>query len=152
MLIDQKNIPNFSSSDGIMWFYDQSRSKWLSVNRDNYLFGMDSRNLRDSWWLASVGSVETITTGVKIPRDGIITSLSVQVKQHVNPTTADFHIRRNGLSTNLATITITIGSNGNSSNNLNIDVNKDDWLQAYMVINSGRIHYPILKLEVAWRR
>lgn len=135
------------NSDGILIFYDRSRSVWISISREVISFGIDHRNISSSRWMQMSGKVLSNTSGYKIPRDGIITSISIQSQ---NNTTCDFRIRKNGNTSNLHTTSLT-NQSGKSDDNLNININSDDWLQVLLDINNGDIDYPVLSIEVAWR-
>lgn len=133
---------------GILLFYDNSRSKTLSITRESFPFGINHRNITSSQWMTLVGRNRSNLTGYKIPRNATITSLSVQTQNSVADCT--FYIRRNGVVTNLTSITL-VGQVSNVIDDLDIDLNNDDWLQVYLQVNSGNVDYPTLLLELAWR-
>ena len=81
-------------ADGILAFYDISRSKWQSITRQTVTFGIKQKNLSAERWLSCIGDIRTNQSGYKIPRDGTITSLTLQSEDLA---TASFKIRRNGV-------------------------------------------------------
>ena len=93
-------------------------------------------------------SIPTNIIGYKIPRDGTITSLTVQTQNSV--TNCSFDVKKNDSATTLTSITL-ITQVSNVVDNLNIDVDQNDWLQIFLQVNSGNVDYPLLNLELAWR-
>jgi len=150
MLIDQRTRPRVFSENGILYFYDLTRNKWLSSNRETIIFGINHNNIFGDRYMAVDGKVKTMVTGKRVPRKGTITSLTIQSKA-TSGDVANFHLRRNGISTDLTTISVS-GVSGNSIDDLNVDIDEDDWLQAYVTVDSGVTNYPVLSVEVAWRR
>lgn len=131
--------------DGILLFYDNIRTKWLSTSRESFLFGINHKNITTERYML-IGEVVASATGIRIPRNATITSISVQTK---NTTTGSFKIRKNDSSVDLLTLTLS-SEQGKSQNNISIDINQDDWLQV-LISPVTAIDYPILNLELAWR-
>ena len=152
MLIDQRRIPRITPDAGNLYYYDVSRSKWLSTNRETFVFGLDQKNLSGIWQMSTSGDVVTASTGIPIQRNATIISLTCQVKQHFNPTTADFIIRKNNVGTDITKITLATGTDSNILDNLNIDISQGDFLQAVLDVIGGRVHYPLFNIEIAWRK
>lgn len=149
MLLDTTYVPNqFKQlSDGILLFYDNNRSKYLSTSRENITFGIDGKNINIDRWLRAVDGIPTNNTGFKIPRNGTIVAGTIQCKNSAN---CIFHIRKNNNVSDIATLTLN-GNSGIIDNNLNIDVNVNDWIQLYMTVQSDKVDYPLFSLELAWR-
>jgi len=94
-----------------------------------------------------IDGIPTNITGYKIPRNATITSITIQCQN--NTGTSNFIIRRNNILTNLYSTSSSVS--GLSVDNLDVDIDKDDWLQIYLNVVSGNINSPILILELAWR-
>jgi len=135
------------TSDGILLFFDTGRTKWLSTSRENIVFGINHKNLTDERYMFLSGKVVTSSTGLRVPRNATITSISVQTK---NLAIGTFRVRRNDVVTDLTTLTLA-SEQGKSQDNLSIDINKDDWIQVIMSPGAGQIDFPVLNLELAWR-
>lgn len=135
------------TSDGILLFFDSGRTKWLSTARETFVFGINHKNLTSERYMLLAGKLVTSATGIRIPRNATITSITVQTK---NSATGTFRIRKNDISSDLATLTLT-SEQGKSQSNLSIDLDKDDWIQILMSPGAGQIDYPVLNLEMAWR-
>ena len=98
--------------------------------------------------MSADGKVKTMVTGIKLPRKGTIISLSAQSQHN---TVSTFRLRKNNINTDVTTLQVS-GVSGDATDNLNIDTYENDWLQAFLTVNSGEIHYPIFTVEIAWRR
>lgn len=148
-IVNPTQVQQFAqNAEGILLFYDNSRSKYLSTSRESFPFGVNHKNISSSQWMMAVTRIPTNITGYKIPRNATITSMSVQTQNSV--ANCAFFVRRNGVLTNLTSITL-IAQLSNVIDNLNINVNQNDWLQIFLQVNSGNVDYPLLLLEVAWR-
>lgn len=137
------------NSDGIILFGDTTRGgKVLSVTRENISFGVNHRNISGKRWLKTTGSVVSTSTGYKIPRDAVITSITIETENIV--TDARFNIRRNSLTSNIHTSTLQIASEI-IEDNLNYNINKGDYLQLFLWVVSGNVDFPVISIELAWR-
>ncbi|RLB71280.1 MAG: hypothetical protein DRH04_02045 [Deltaproteobacteria bacterium] len=132
--------------NNLLYIYDDSRSKWLSVQRVNFLFGRGRSN-QYSQYLRCVNGAPSSVTGYRVPRDATITAISVQTQNNAN---ANFRIRKNGSHTNLGTLSLS-GVSGAHATNLNIDIDAGDYIQIYMQVTSGNVDYPELFIELAYR-
>lgn len=148
MLIDQRRIPRFIPENGNLYYYDTSRSKYLSVNRETFIFGIDHKSISGDRYMSADGKVKTMVTGVPVPRKGTIISLAAKSRDN---TISRFRIRKNGNVSDITSLSVS-GASGDVTDNLDIDIDKNDWLQAFLTVDSGEIHYPILTVEIAWRR
>ena len=145
----QRCVQKFIPENGNLYYHDASRSKYLSVNRATFIFGIDNKNIFGERYMSVEGKVRAMVTGIKLPRNGTIISLTAQSQ---NNTVSSFHIRKNNLDTNITTLQVS-GTNGDVIDNLNVDVEKKDWLQAFLSVDDDdTINYPILTVEIAWRR
>lgn len=134
-------------SHGVLLFFDNSRSKFLSTTRQTYKFGIDHRSISNNRWLHAVNKIGTNVTGYRIPRNATITAITIQ-SQNITGTST-FNIRRNDNLTNISSTALSTA--GITSDDLNVDIDKDDWLQLFMTVSSGNISYPLFVLELAWR-
>ncbi len=133
-------------SDGILKFYDNSRSMWISVIRNFYTFGIHRKKINGTRWMEMTGRVLSNLSGYLIPRNGLITSISITTNDF---TSSEFYIQKN-ITTNLYTATF-VGEKDKVFDNLSINVNKQDKLSCYVKVVSGYLYYPELTLEIAWR-
>lgn len=134
--------------NGLLMFYDNSRLRWISTSRELVSFGIGYKDLHTARWMQVIGGVNTNISGYKLVRDGLITSLTVQTQ---TLTTCDFVIRKNGNPSNIHTLSL-INELSKVNDNMNIDLNENDWLQVLLVVPDGyRVNYPVLNLEIAWR-
>lgn len=133
--------------NGILLFYDNSRSKNLSVTRESLTYGVDHKNISGDRWLQLTGQIPTNILGYKVPRNGTITAITVQTQ---NIATCNFYIRKNNSVTNIYTSSL-VGVSNKVDDNLNVDINQGDFLQTLLSVGGGVVDYPILLLEIAWR-
>jgi hypothetical protein len=146
--IQQSSIPMKQDINGILLFLDSSRSKYLSTTREIFSFSINHQSLNVPIWLMATGRTRTISTGYKIPRNGTITSISVQTSSIV--TNGTFQILKNQNSTPITSAQL-LGVQSISIDNLDVNLDKDDWLQCKFAPSVGSVDYPIVNLEVAWR-
>jgi hypothetical protein len=147
MLRDTIQNPFRQNSVGIMEFYDSTRNTFVSLARETVSFGIGHRGIVTSRYLYAAGKVQTKTTGYRLQRNAIITSLAVQTS---NDASGTFTIRRNDSNTSLYDLTL-FNEKGKSIDGLNILIDKDDWLQIYLNNVTIGIDFPVINLELAWR-
>jgi len=117
------------------------------VARENVSFSLSHKNLSNNRWMFLTGRTLSNTTGYKIPRPATIVSITIQTQTN---TTCDFKIKKNG-NTDVTSISLT-NEDSKVINNLNEQINENDWIQALLEISSGNVvDYPVLLVEVAWR-
>lgn len=133
--------------NGVFLFYDTTRNKYLSSSRESFSFGLDNRNISNSRWLMVTSGIYSNLSGYRTYRNATITSLSVQTE---NQSSCIFYIRKNGSESNIYNISLN-NEYGKSLDNLNENLNINDYLQCYLQIISGNVDYPILLVELAWR-
>ena len=134
----------FVGDDGILYIYDGTRTKWLSVDRT--MVGWGSNILTSYSYLRQFGGSPSNSNGWRMVRNGTITAITAQTGSNE---TWILEIRKNDSSTAIASLNMT-GQKGNHSNTLNIDVNEGDFLQAYC--NGLLVDYPQALIELAWRK
>ncbi|WP_282118155.1 beta strand repeat-containing protein [Maribacter aquivivus] len=134
-----------SNDDGILYIYDGTRSKWLSVDRTMVGWGRNSNNTSNEYLRQFNGALSN-QNGWRIVRNGTITAISAQ--SDIDQTWT-FEVRKNDATTVIASITMT-GVQGNHNNTLNVDINEGDFIQAYC--NGTSVDYPETLIEIAWRK
>lgn len=133
------------STTGILYVYDATRSKWLSVNRFFIAFGRKG-NTKNQMLSYYVGSLKSNNSGLRVLRNATIVGATGQLDA---TGTCDMRLRRNDTATNLATLTIS-SALGAVDGSINVDVSINDYLQAYLEA-STRVQDPTFMLEMAWR-
>jgi hypothetical protein len=131
--------------NGLLYEYDDVRTKWLSVQKITLFFGR-SGNTKNQYLNFGVGTLASNNSGFRIPRNAIIVSLSGQLDA---VGTCDIRIRKNGTATNIATLAIA-AAQGASDNTINVDLAAGDYLHSYLDAVAG-VSDPVLIVEIAWR-
>jgi len=149
MLIDTITQNQILKQDvnGLLQFYDASRSRWLSVSRQTIGFGLDHKNISDNRWFNMIGTVGSNTSGYRVPRDCIITCITVQTQNNSN---CDIIVRKNDDTSEITSITLSAES-GKTSDDLDVELDANDYIQLFLQITSGNIDYPEVIIELAWR-
>ncbi|MBE7692440.1 hypothetical protein [Tenacibaculum finnmarkense] len=133
------------STNGILYIYDGTRAKWLSVDRTMVGWGVNNANTTNQY-LRQFNGAQSSQNGWRMIRNGTITAISAQT--NINQTWT-LEIRKNDGTTAIASLTIT-NQQGNHNNSVNIDVNEGDFIQAYC--NGSSVDYPETLIEIAWRK
>ncbi|MCD8402602.1 hypothetical protein [Tenacibaculum finnmarkense] len=133
------------STNGILYIYDGTRAKWLSVDRTMVGWGVNNANTTNQY-LRQFNGAQSSQNGWRMIRNGTITAISAQTD--INQTWT-LEIRKNDGTTAIASLTIT-NQQGNHNNSVNIDVNEGDFIQAYC--NGSSVDYPETLIEIAWRK
>ena len=131
--------------DGMLFVYDSTRAKWLSVQRETLVFGR-RRRVRNQYLNFAAGNLSSNNSGYRIPRDACIVAMSGQLD---NSGTCQMRVRRNDTATNIATLSIS-SALGDSDISANIDINANDYLQSYLSASS-RVEDPMFVIEIAFR-
>lgn len=135
----------FVGDDGILYIYDGTRSKWLSVDRTMVGWGRNSGNTSNEY-LRQFNGAQSNNNGWRMVRDGTITAITAQSNASQSWT---LEIRKNDATTVITSLNMTAQA-GNHNNSLNIDINEGDFIQAYC--NGSSIDYPQTLIEIAWRK
>lgn len=126
--------------NGVVWVYDSTRSKWLSIDRVGLEFGAQRSN--GTYLNASGGN----TSGYGgILRDGTI--IGVMARAAAGHLTKTFEIRANGVM--ISTFSLVAGVYRNAV--LNVDFNSGDWLGVWSSTAGLRVDMVSVILEIAWR-
>ena len=131
--------------DGLLYIYDSTRTKWLSVHREILVFGR-RRSVRNQYLNFAVGNLASNNSGYRIPRNATIVAMTGQLDANGS---CDMRVRRNDVPTNIATLSIT-SANGSVDTSTNIDINANDFLQSYLSASSS-VQDPVFMIEIAWR-
>jgi len=134
----------YYDDEGILYSFDPTRSKWLSVQRLMMGFGRNSSNTTNEY-LRQLNGASSATNGWRMPRDGTITAISAQTN---NSETWTYQIRKNDSATAIVSLTMN-NTTGGHLNNINIDFNEGDYIQAYC--QGSSISYPEGLFEFSWR-
>jgi len=133
---------------GVLLFYDNSRSMYISADRETFKFGIDHRTLYNSMWMKITGGVNSLTNGYLISRNAIITCLSISTQN--SDTNCIFRVKSNVSNPDITSIPL-VGSSSNTIDNLSININSGDYLRVYADIISDKIEFPEMLIEIAWR-
>ena len=134
-----------ADDDGLLYIFDGTRNKWLSVDRTTVGWGRNSANTTNEYLRQFNGALSS-QNGWRMIRNGTITAITAQ--SNINQTWT-FEVRKNDATTVVTSITMT-NVQGNHNNTINIDINEGDFLQAYC--NGTSIDYPEALIEIAWRK
>lgn len=134
---------NVEVKGGVLYTYDATRSKWLSVDR-KLLVGSRKGNATDVY-LRVMDNIAMSETGYRVLRDGTITGIFAQTDTAESWT---FEIRKNDSATVIASLVIS-GAAGSQDTTVNVDVTQGDELQFYC--NGTLIKSPVGGVELAWR-
>jgi len=128
---------------GVLYAYDGTRSKWLSVDRKMVWAGRNAN--ATNLYLRTVDSVATSVSGYRALRSGTITGLVAQTGSN---STWTLEIRKNGVTTPIASLSITTAS-GAQDATINVDFNAGDELEIFC--NGSAVPTPVGGAEIAWR-
>ena len=134
----------YNTDDNIVYMYD-IRDKWISINKIIFCFGNENKT-KDQYLNYFVGRFPSKTSGLRLSRNAIITSLSAQF---ASLSTGTFHIRKNNSSSNLVTLDV-LNDYGKHLNNINLELTEGDFLQCYFESVSDVVS-PIILVEIGWR-
>ena len=134
-----------SVKSGILYAYDSTRSKWLSVQRMFMRFGRSGKTKNQ--YLNSIAGPSN-NSGDRLAKNATIVSIAGQLDA---VGTCDFRVRKNDdMVTNLVTLNLTTQL-GDQDTTININLNQGDYLQAYLDATGQPISDPNMTIEVAWR-
>ena len=134
-------------SGGHLYIKDGTRAdKWLSADRFIVHAARDGRAKNS--YLRYIDGQPSLSTGMRIPRNATIMGIVAQTR---GVETWDVRVRRNGVATNLASLTLS-GVAGNHTTSLNVDVSTGDRIQIYAdTTGMIGIRDPNVWVELAWR-
>lgn len=130
---------------GVMYAYDATRSKWLSIDRQS-IIAAKSANAKDVYLRVSDG-IASSQTGVRALRDGTIVGMTVLTD---GAATWTFEVRRNDVLAPIATLAV-VAASGATSTSTNVNFAAGDELQFFANTSGINITAPIVYVEIAWR-
>jgi hypothetical protein len=136
----------------LLFHYDDSRSKWLTVNKHSLNCGRSSITAGGTIYMRVGDATHSSTVGFKMDRNGTIIGGSIQ---NVNIVTSvkNVEIRVNNSTINKVTLPISIGTSGTSLNNFNLDFNDGDLIQVVCVpgLTGSALSNGIAVVNIAYR-
>jgi len=129
---------------GVLYNYDGTRSKWLSVDQPSVSF---QAKRGDANYLSS-GFHSDLNSGYSLLRNGTIVGVSANGGS--GNQTKGFSIRLNGSMTDISTFSLTAGSYTNDA--LDINFVAGDILQVYCSATGASINDPRVNITIAWRK
>lgn len=102
-------------------------------------------------YLNFTGDIASNTVGYHLPRNAMITSITVASSTTMGSNTGcSFQVRKNGSTTALGTYAIPSGASNKAYTGLNILLSAGDALQTYVAASSN-IANPCITVELVWR-
>lgn len=151
-IVPKSSLPTTNPDDGqfaviggIMYIYDATRSKWLSVQRQFLTFGRRG-NTRNQYINFAVGTLASNNSGYRIPRASVVVSMTGQID---SSDTCDLHLRKNDTAANIATLSISTAT-GASDISTNLSLNANDFLQSFCSVAVGNVQDPVFIVEIAY--
>jgi hypothetical protein len=155
-VIDNKGTINtirelIVGTDGLLYAYDGTRNKWLSVDRNLIGWGRNKINAGSddplgTQYLRQYNGAPSDLNGWRMIRKGTITAITVQSNADQTYTV---EIRKND-DTDIETSLAVSNDQGKHDTTINIDFDEGDFLQCYL--NGNTIDYPQVLIEIAWRQ
>lgn len=138
----------FRTDVDLLFYYDQGRSKWLTINSHTYNCGRNSLPGNVGGYFGISDVIFNSTTGFIMPRNGTIISVSFT---NDNTITRLIDFRVNNSTSNRYRLSL---NNESSNFNLNVNLNfsQGDIIQVGSVSSIGNdIDNGIATFNVAWR-
>lgn len=133
----------FRQKNGIVYYWDLERSKWISVFRETFFFNYNNKNIFNTIWLRKKDNLPSNIIGYLVNRNSIITSISSSCKESLN---TNFIIYKKNI--NIYSLDLE-NKNYKVDDNLDIDVEKGDDIKCLMEVENGYINYPTVSVEIA---
>ncbi len=138
----------FRSDLNQMFVYDETRTKWLSIDRATYNAGSNRINSGTTGYMDVGQGTMSSATGFRMPKNGTILSASVQCRNNVG-TARDMSVRINDVSAYW--ITASGNPGGGSGIDGDADFSKDDVIQLVLESTGSTMRDIQASFEVAWR-
>jgi len=130
----------------LLFSYDSSRGKYLSIARPNYVFGRSTLTGAAAGYLTMSGASHSSSEGLRMPYNGTILSATVN---NTNTITRNLQIRVNNLA--VSTLSL-VSQKSNSIIQINENFSAGDLIQIYSPANIGNtLSNVTFSIEVAWR-
>ena len=116
-------------TDGLLYAYDGTRNKWLSVDRNLIGWGRNSNNTTNEY-LRQYNGAQSNNNGWRMIRKGTITAITIQTNSN---SSADYtvEIEKNNNTTAILTLLVANTELGKHDTTINIDFDEGDFLQCY---------------------
>ena len=155
-VIDNKGTINtirelIVGTDGLLYAYDGTRNKWLSVDRNLIGWGRNRSNAGSdapllTQYLRQYNGAPSDLNGWRMIRDGTITAITVQSNADQTYTV---EIRKND-DTDIETSLAVSNDQGKHVTTINVDFDEGEFLQCYL--DASAVEYPQVLIEIAWRQ
>jgi len=158
-VIDNKGTINtirelIVGTDGLLYAYDGTRIKWLSVDRNLIGWGRNRSNAGSddpllTQYLRQYNGAPSDLNGWRMIRKGTITAITIQTNSN---SSADYtvEIRKNDSATAILTLPVAKTESGKHVTTINVDFDEGEFLQCYL--NASAVAYPQVLIEIAWRQ
>jgi hypothetical protein len=135
-----------------LYYYDDIRTKWLSVEQHILSCGRISADEEISVYMKVGDSTQNSTTGFKMIRNGTIISASIQ-NDNILISDRNIEIRINNSIVNKVSLDILTGQSGVSVDNYNLDFNQGDLIQVVVLPGSegSVLNNPIVNVKISFR-
>jgi hypothetical protein len=130
------------NNNGILYLYDDSRSKWLSMQRSNIVFGAK----RADGKFLNLGDFSSNMSGWPALRAGTITGITCQAASGYS--SKQFFLLKNNNTTPI--ITFNLFNYYYSNANLNVDFGANDLVKILASSQFGPTFQTIINLEICW--
>jgi hypothetical protein len=131
-----------SMVNNVLGFYDKTRTKWLSVHRDNIVYsGRDNANNANEY--ARIGEFTSNQAGFRLLKNMTLVGATVQCR---TAGTCTIEVRKNGVATVESSVSL-VASDVASDATLDVDFTAGDEIQVY--INGTSIDRPLISLIFA---
>lgn len=138
--VDEGQIINYG---GILYIYDSTRSKWISMIRQNVIFGSQRADGR----FLNVGDFSSNMAGWPALRNGVITGLTAQAASGYGQ--KQFFIMKNNNPSSI--MTFNLNNFYYANGDLNIDFSANDLMKILASSEFGVAFHTIINLEIGWR-
>jgi len=132
----------FSVKDGILYIYDATRTKFLSVQRMFMAFGRKGKTKNQ--FIDHLAGTSN-NSGYRLARNATIVSITGQVDETGS---CDIRIRKNDVSTNITSLNIA-SDIGDQDTTIDINLSAGDYLQSFVDSIEG-VSDPLVIVEIAW--
>lgn len=134
----------------VLFYYDSSRFKWLSVHRDMLECGRNTVSATTTAYMYVGNAVQSSISGFRMPYNGTIVSSSIQNSITTNNDRI-LDIRVNNSISNRIQLTVTNGNNGTSITNGNLDFSSGDLIQCVLLNGVDDFNDIIVMIEISRR-
>ena len=117
-------------TDGLLYAYDGTRIKWLSVDRNLIGWGRNSNNTTNEY-LRQYNGAQSNNNGWRMIRKGTITAITIQTNGTSDVSNYKVEIEKNNNTTAILTLLVANTELGKHDTTINIDFDEGDFLQCY---------------------